>query len=313
MASQGVYDRYTPCRFMRGKNHAVMTKNKAILEILLCAALWSIAGVLMKLIPWSGFVIAGLRSLLAGAVMALYMAVRRIPLRLSRRSVPGGAALCATMTLFSVANKATTAANAIVLQFTGPIWILLLSALFLKKRFRRADYIAVGLTFLGIALFVLDGLRGGHARGDCIALAAGLAFGLYYMSLGDCPEADRMSAVLLGHTLTFLVGLPALVTTRPDFTPVSLVSLIALGVFQLGIPYVLLAHASGWCPPLICSLLGALEPLLNPVWVAIFDGEKPGIPALIGGVIVIAAVTALCIYDAREEKADVPRASGQGE
>ena len=77
--------------------------------------------------------------------------------------------------------------------------------------------------------------------------------------------------------------------------------LLALGVFQLGIPYVLLAHASGWCPPLICALLGALEPLLNPVWVAIFDGELPGLPALIGGLIVIIAVTALCIHDAREE------------
>ena len=90
-------------------------------------------------------------------------------------------------------------------------------------------------------------------------------------------------------------------------------SLAALGVFQLGIPYVLLAHAAGWCPPLICALLGALEPLLNPLWVAIFDGERPGAAALVGGVIVIAAVTGLCIYDAREEKAREPRASGQGE
>ena len=290
-----------------------MTKNKAIFEILLCAALWSIAGILMKLIPWSGFVIAGFRSLLAGAVMAVYMAARRIRLTVSRRSVSGGAALCATMTLFSVANKATTAANAIVLQFTAPVWILLLSAIFLKKRFRRADYLAVTLTFLGIVLFFMDGLRAGHTAGNAIALAAGLAFGLYYMSLGDCPEQERMSSVLLGHALTFLVGLPAAFATRPAVSAAALLSLLALGVFQLGIPYVLLARASGVCPPLLCALLGALEPLLNPVWVAIFDGELPGIPALIGGVIVIAAVTSLCIYDARGEKRNEPRTSGQGE
>ncbi len=284
-----------------------MTKNKAILEILLCAALWSVAGILMKQIPWSGFVIAGFRSLLAGAVMACYMAVRRIRLRLDRRSVFGGAALCATMTLFSVANKTTTAANAIVLQFTSPIWILLLSAVFLKKRFRRADLLAVAFTFLGIVLFFMDGLRAGHTAGNIVALAAGLAFGLYYMSLGDCPEEDRMSAVLLGHAMTFLVGVPAAIATRPAVGTTALICLFALGVFQLGIPYVLLAHAAGWCPPLICSLLGALEPLLNPLWVAIFDGEKPGTASLIGGVIVIAAVTALCL--AKEEKRNEPRAS----
>ena len=290
-----------------------MTRNKAILEILLCAALWSIAGILMKLIPWSGFVIAGFRSLLAGAVMAVYMAARRIRLTVTRRSVSGGAALCATMTLFSVANKITTAANAIVLQFTAPIWILLLSALILKKRFRRMDCIAVALTFLGVVLFFMDGLRAGHTAGNCVALAAGLAFGLYYMSLGDCPEAERMSAVLIGHALTFLIGIPATAAAPPPLTAPALLSLLALGIFQLGIPYVLLAHASGWCPPLICALLGALEPLLNPLWVALFDGERPGTTALIGGLIVIAAVTALCIFDAREERLHEPRASGQGE
>ena len=278
-----------------------MTKNKAILEILLCSALWSIAGILMKQIPWSGFVIASFRSLIAGAVMAVYMWARKLRVTFNRRSLFGGVALCATMTLFSVANKTTTAANAIVLQFTSPIWILLLSALFLKKRFRRADFLAVGFTFLGIVLFFLDGLGAGNTGGNCVALGSGLTFALYYMSLGDCPEEDRMSAVLLAHGLTFLVGLPFVFTTHPAVSATAVICILALGVFQLGIPYVLLAHGSGWCPPLVCALLGALEPLLNPVWVAIFDGELPGLWAMVGGVIVIAAVTALCIYDAREE------------
>ena len=289
--------------------HETMTKNKAIAEILLCSALWSIAGILMKQIPWSGFAIAGVRSLLAGAVMGIYMGIRGLPLRINQRSLSGGAALCTTMTLFSVANKMTTAANAIVLQFTAPIWILLLSAAFLKKRFRRADTLAVALTFVGIVLFFLDGLRLGNTAGNLVALCAGLAFGLYYMSLGDCPEETRMSAVLIGHGLTFLVGVPALLATRPTVSAASLACLAALGIVQLGIPYVLLAHAAGWCPPLICSLLGALEPLLNPLWVAIFDGERPGLAALVGGVIVVASVTGLCIYDAREERALEKRAS----
>ena len=279
-----------------------MTKKKAIIEILLCSALWSIAGIFMKWIPWPGSAIASLRSLLAGGVMAAYMGARRLRFTLNRRSIFGGVALCGTMTLFSIANKMTTAANAIVLQFTSPIWIMLISGLFLKKRFRRMDVTAVALTFVGIGLFFADGLSGGHAAGDLVALGAGLAFGCYYISLGDCTEAERMSAVELGHLLTFLVGLPVLLTTP---TPVSgriVLCLLTLGIFQLGIPYVLLAHASGWCPPLVCSLLGALEPLLNPVWVALFDGEVPGPLALVGGVIVIAVITVWYIRDEKTER-----------
>ena len=276
-----------------------MTKNKAILEILLCSALWSIAGIFMKGIPWSGFAIACLRSLLAGSVMVIFMAVKKLKLTLNSRSILGGIALCGTMTLFSVANKMTTAANAIVLQFTDPIWIMLLSAAVFHQRFRKADILVVALTFFGIALFFADGLSAGNTTGNIVALASGLTFAVYYISLGECTTDERMSSVLLGHTLTFLGGIPLLFLTHPVITGQSVLFIAILGIFQLGIPYVLLAHASGWCPPLVCSLLGAVEPLLNPVWVAIFDGEMPGVLAIIGGVIVIATISLWCVYDAR--------------
>ena len=278
-----------------------MTKNKAIFEILLCSALWSIAGIFMKGIPWSGFAIAGSRSILAGSVMAVYMLFRKLKFTPNRKSILGGIALCGTMTLFSVANKTTTAANAIVLQFICPIWIMLISSVAFHQRFRRADVIAVALTFLGIALFFAEGLSTGNTVGNLIALASGLTFGCYYISLGDCPENERMSAVEIGHILTFLIGLPFLFTTQPAVSGRSVLFIVILGIFQLGIPYVLLAHASGWCPPLVCSLLGALEPLLNPVWVAIFDGETPGLLALFGAVIVIVTITVWCIHNGKEE------------
>ena len=273
-----------------------MTKNKAIIEILLCSALWSIAGIFMKGIPWSGFVIAGFRSLLAGGVMAVFMLVKKLKLTLNRRSVSGGVALGITFILFSVANKTTTAANAIVLQFTDPIWIMLLSAAVFHQRFRKGDILVVALTFFGIALFFADGLSAGNTAGNIVALASGLSFAVYYISLGECTTDERMSSVLLGHAITFLIGLPFLFFTQPVVTGQS--------VLQLGIPYVLLAHASGHCPPLVCSLLCVLEPLLNPVWVAIFDGEMPGVLALVGGVIVIVTITLWCIWDGKKEKAE---------
>ena len=282
----------------------MMTRNRAILEMLLCAALWSIAGIFIKLIPWNSIVIAGLRSLIAGLVMFGYMRARGIGFTADRRSLAGGAALCLTLTCFVAANKLTTAANSIVLQFTAPMFIVVFSALFLKKRFSRADVLAVVLTMAGISLFFFDQLTPGHLAGNCVAIFAGMAFACYYMSLEGASESQRMSAILIAHGLTFLVGLPFTFVYPPELSAAPVACILVLGVVQLGIPYVLLGRASGACPPLACSLLGAVEPLLNPVWVFIFDGEAPGLWALIGGVVVVATITVWCVYgDLRGKKA----------
>lgn len=282
----------------------MMTRNRAILEMLLCAALWSIAGIFIKLIPWNSIVIAGLRSLIAGLVMFVYMRARGIGFTADRRSLAGGAALCLTLTCFVAANKLTTAANSIVLQFTAPMFIVVFSALFLKKRFSRADVLAVVLTMAGISLFFFDQLTPGHLAGNCVAIFAGMAFACYYMSLEGASESQRMSAILIAHGLTFLVGLPFTFVYPPELSAAPVACILVLGVVQLGIPYVLLGRASGACPPLACSLLGAVEPLLNPVWVFIFDGEAPDLWALIGGVVVVATITVWCVYgDLRGKKA----------
>ena len=282
----------------------MMTRNRAILEMLLCAALWSIAGIFIKLIPWNSIVIAALRSLIAGLVMFVYMRARGIGFTADRRSLAGGAALCLTLTCFVAANKLTTAANSIVLQFTAPMFIVVFSALFLKKRFSRADVLAVVLTMAGISLFFFDQLTPGHLAGNCVAIFAGMAFACYYMSLEGASESQRMSAILIAHGLTFLVGLPFTFVYPPELSAAPVACILVLGVVQLGIPYVLLGRASGACPPLACSLLGAVEPLLNPVWVFIFDGEAPGLWALIGGVVVVATITVWCVYgDLRGKKA----------
>lgn len=282
----------------------MMTRNRAILEMLLCAALWSIAGIFIKLIPWNSIVIAGLRSLIAGLVMFVYMRARGIGFTADRRSLAGGAALCLTLTCFVAANKLTTAANSIVLQFTAPMFIVVFSALFLKKRFSRADVLAVVLTMAGISLFFFDQLTPGHLAGNCVAIFAGMAFACYYMSLEGASESQRMSAILIAHGLTFLVGLPFTFVYPPELSAAPVACILVLGVVQLGIPYVLLGRASGACPPLACSLLGAVEPLLNPVWVFISDGEAPGLWALIGGVVVVATITVWCVHgDLRGKKA----------
>lgn len=278
-------------------------KTKAMLGVVLCAAMWSIAGIFIKLLPWNAFVIAGLRSLLAGTVAFAYLRISHYKLSVSRRTLSAGVALCLTMSLFVLANKLTTAANAIVLQFTAPVFIMVISALFLGKRFTAADVVTVIVTLGGISLFFFDKLGSGGMLGNFVALGAGAAFACYYISLGSSDESERLSAIVIANALTFLVSIPFLFLTQPVFTGQSVLCILILGIVQLGIPYVLLAKAAEYCPPLACSLLGAVEPLLNPVWVFLFDGEAPGVWALAGGAVVIVTISLWCVYNDRQEKA----------
>lgn len=279
-------------------------ENKAIIEMLVCAALWSTAGIFIKLLPWNGFAVAGLRSLIAGFTMAAYMRIKKYRYALNRRTLVSGIFTACVYTCFVVSNKLTTAANAIVLQFTSPVFLVVFSALFLKQRIRRADIAVVVMTLLGIALFFLDQLKPGYLLGNLVAIGAGMFMAGMFMTVGEMEGEERFSAIVTGQFITFLAGLPFIVITRPAFTPGAALSILALGVFQLGISYILYVKASRYCPPLACCLLGAVEPLLNPVWVFLFDGERPGFFALIGSVVVVASVTVWCVFG--KEKAAEP-------
>lgn len=279
-------------------------KTKASLEMLLCAALWSIAGILMKLLPWSGMAVASLRSLIAGLTIALYMALRRYKLHVTARTVKAGVMTGCVYLCFACANKLTTAANAIVLQFVAPVFIVIFSALFLHRRIRRADLAVVLFTLLGIALFFFDQLAPGYILGNFVAIAAGMFMAGMFLLVGEIRGEERFSAILIGQCFTFLAALPFTVLSHPVFTLPAVLSILALGVFQLGISYILYATAAENCPPLACCLLSALEPLLNPVWVFLFDGERPGLFALIGAVIVIVSITVWTAFGQKKEESE---------
>ena len=279
-----------------------------MLQMLLCATLWSIAGIFMKLIPWNGFAVAGLRSLIAGITIGAYMLLRRIPLHLNRQTLLAGVLAGCVYLLFASANKLTTAANAIVLQFTSPVFIVLFSALLYKSPVRRADLAVVLCTLAGIALFFFDQLTPGYVLGNCVAILAGMFMAAMYMAIDRLEEESRFSAAVIGQSFAALVGLPVLLLTRPEYSAAAVGSILVLGVFQLGISYILYVRASRFCPPLACCLLGAVEPLLNPVWVLLFNGERPGPFALVGGVIVVSAVTLWCIFGQQRPEGEASHA-----
>ena len=270
-----------------------ISQKRAMLLMCLCAFLWSIGGLFIKLLPWNAAAICGVRSGISALIILLYMAKMKYRLTLKNPMVwLAGLGLMGTMLLFVSANKLTTSANAIVLQSTAPLYIMVISALFFRAHYSRREYVLVAITMGGIALFFLDQLTPGGLLGNVLALLSGLTMALMYTASGRLPDDDSsMSALLVGHTAAALAGMPFLFLTQVEISSLTVSAILILGVFQLGIPYILYAIAVRRCSPLSCSLIGMIEPLFNPVWVLLVLGEKPGFFALIGGIIVLSAVT----------------------
>ena len=264
--------------------------------MVLCAALWSTAGIFIKVIPWNPLVIAGLRSLISALVFLVYMRSIKSGFVINKYSVLSGFFLSGTFIFFIAANKLTTSANAIVLQYTAPMFIIILSALIFHQKFRLGDVVAVVVTTLGISMLFLDRLSSGNLLGNIVAIIAGLFFASMFITTSRADEKSRISGILLGHLFTAIIGIPFVFVYPTPISSVAILSIVALGIFQLGIPYILYGLAIKHCSPLACSLISAIEPLLNPIWVFIFIGEMPGFYAMIGGAVVISSVVAWCVW-----------------
>ncbi|HEY0096818.1 MAG TPA: EamA family transporter [Archangium sp.] len=281
------------------------------LYLLAAAVLWSTAGAAVKLSSLSAWQLASGRSLVAALMLALAIpAGRRLP---SRRGLLAAVAYAATVVSFIIANKLTTSANAIFLQDTAPLYVLLLSPLLLRERPSRGELAAVPVFLLGLSLFFLDQLAPGQLWGNVVALGSGLAFALCILGLRAVGEEG--SSVLVWGNLIAGVGvlLPALGGPAP--TPLDIGLLLFLGVFQLGLAYALFQRGLRETPAVEASLLILLEPVLNPVWTFLFAGERPGPWALVGGAIILLATawrTLLGSGGGGSSPAETPAREAQG-
>lgn len=287
-----------------------ISSKKAMMLMSLCAFMWSIGGLFIKLLPWHPLVITGFRSLIAAAVILIYMRVKRYSFTFSPQVLLAGLGLTGTMLFFVLASKLTTSANAIILQSTNPVHIMILSALVYRVKYRKSELVAVAVTLAGISLFFLDQLSPGNLLGNLIALLSGVTMGVMYLFSSRLPdEQSSMSSVLLGQCVAAVIGISAAFVTPVTVNSSSIMAILVLGVLQLGIPYVLYAIAVRNCSPLSCSLIGMIEPLLNPVWVFIFVGERPGFYALLGGGVVLVTVAVWSVMSAKYPSA-APSAEG---
>jgi len=277
----------------------VAAKQKGTLYVFLAAILYSIGGLCIKVIPWSGMSINGGRTAIALVVIGAYLFLTKQPLRFNRWVAFGGLCVFSCNTLFSVANKLTTAANTIVLQFTAPIFVVVFSMLFLRKMPRKLDLAACCVVFGGIVFFFLDSLSMGGGLGNLLALISGIAYAGVFM-LNDMPDSSPISSVFWGDVLSAVTGLPFLFR-ETDFSPSVLTSLVVLGVFQVAVAYILLTIGLKTTPPVTASLVSGIEPVLNPILVAVFYGERMGAMALVGAAIVICGVVGYNVLKIRQE------------
>lgn len=263
----------------------IPTGLRSRLLLLAAAALWSTAGAAMKLCGLSALQITGGRSLVAGLFLAAALPeARRRP---SRPMLLGLVGYAATVTLFSMANKLTTAANAIFLQSTAPVWVLLLGPRVLGERPSRGEVAALPVYAVGLSLFFLDELSPGQLAGNLVALAAGLAFAFCIMGVRRA-QGEGQATLMWGNLLAAAAVLPFW-SQGPAARPGDLALLAYLGVFQLGLAYLCFGRGVAQVPALEASLLVLLEPILNPIWTFLFAGERPGPWALAGGAVVLAA------------------------
>jgi len=260
---------------------------RGVVLLLIAAVLWSSGGLLIKSVDWHPLAIAGARSAIAALVIGL--AFRKEKLTYSKPQLIGAVAYACTVMLFVSATKLTTAANAILIQYTAPVFVALLAAWFLGEKPRPVDWITIGFVSGGLILFFLDKMSAGGLLGNLLALGSGFAMAVMTVSMRMQKDGSPFGSVLLGNLMTAVFGLPFMLGSGPDFS--GWVALVLLGVFQLGLSYTLYSVAIKYVTALEAILITTIEPILNPVWVFLLIGEQPGPWSLAGGLVIIAAIT----------------------
>ncbi len=251
---------------------------------------------LIKYVPWTPLAVASGRGLVAAAFLACM--IRPLRFTWSPIQLSAAVAYAACTITFVAATKLTTAANAILLQYTAPIYVAFLGAWLLKERARPIDWLTIAIALGGMGLFFADELEATSALGNGIAIASGVCFAAMTVLLRKQKDGSPVESIILGNLLAGLIGLPWLLAS-PAPSPLGWVAFAALGVVQLGVSYLLYSYAIRHVSAMEAVLIPVVEPILNPVWALLVLGETPGPWAIAGGAIVLAAVTVRAVVSIR--------------
>jgi len=274
------------------------------IAILATAVLWSTSGLFIKLIPWHPMVIAGGRCFLAAIFLLAVRFISPPPKNVKNEPFPlwaGAIAYSLTMITFIYANKLTTSANAIVLQYGAPVWAALLGWKLNKERPHWEQWGALVLVIGGLLLFFRDGLSSGALLGDILAILSGIVFGANSVFLRMMKDSNPRDSMLLAHVITVFVSIPFIFIYPAELSAATLSSILYMGLLQIGLASLLFAYGLKRISAVQAMIIAILEPVLNPIWVLLVIGEKPSSAALTGGTIIISAIVVSSIIRKRRE------------
>ena len=261
-----------------------MKQSTSYTILIIAALMWSLGGLFIKLVNLNPMAITGIRSLGAAFVLLIY--IKKPKLYWNRYFFSGVLAYSMMVILYVISMRLTTAANAIFLEFTAPIYVVAFGYFLLNERINRFDIFAMVIIFLGMGLFFMDELSFYGFWGNILALLAGVCLALVTVLIRKEKES-AFEIVFFGNALTTIICLPFIIQGFSSTTQVDWFIIFGLGIFQLGIPYLLYTTALKYVSALDAILVGMLEPVFNPIWVYIFVGEAMGEWALIGAALVI--------------------------
>jgi drug/metabolite transporter (DMT)-like permease len=275
--------------------------------VLLCALLWSTGGLLIKLVDWHPVLIAGGRSLIA-ALCIFVLRLIRVKLRgapLAKNRLPvliaGSLAYASSMLCFVSANKLTFSANAILLQYTAPLWAALLGWRLIGEKPRWFHWTALAALMGGLFIFFREGLRGGSLAGDLLALLAGLFYGSYSVFLRMQKEGNPSDSILGAHLICACAALPFAFFFPPQLGLPALRGVLLLGLVQV-LSSQILSFGIRRIRAFQALLTAMIEPVLNPLWVFLATGERPSNAAFAGGAIIVLAVALSSLAALRDSR-----------
>ena len=267
-----------------------------------CAFLWSTSGALIKLIEWNGMVITCLRSAVAAAALYVYLRLLGKRLVLNRLTLTAAVAVCIKFICFVVGNKLTSSASMVALQYTSPVFVLVISSLFFHKKVKHKDMLVAAAAAAGIAMLTLDRTGPSSTAGNLMGLAVGVTTAIMYlMAARSTSYEESLSIITLGHIYTAVLMSPFVFLAKITFTPQNVSSLLLLGLMQQAVAYALFSFATRSAPPLTCTLIACVNPLFNPVWTAVLLHEIPGPVTIAGFAVVLGSITLWSISNAREK------------
>src|SRR5215207_1660309 len=257
------------------------------LLILLAAFFWSLAGVFIKFLDLHPLTIVFYRSLFASLVFVPFL--KPSEFRFNGPIIVSVISYTAAITAFVSANKLTTSANAIVLQYTAPVLVYLFSRLVLGEKISTPNALALAVSMVGVGFISVDNAGEPEISGVLLALLSGVLLAIYMVNLQRLVEFSAIYMTWLNNLVCALLVLP-FVKARLALSTDQLLTVAIMGAVQLGLPYFLFSRGLRTIPLQEAALIALIEPVLNPVWVALTIGEIPSFATVIGGAMIVVAL-----------------------